>query len=229
MIVTVANHSAASGKTLVAENLALLRARSAHKVLLLDTDAKQACQRWSCDREQARLRPVITARAVRGCGFAGELERFQARFADIVIDTGWGDTPECRSALIAAQSVVVPLAPQQADVSRQYQLIARLNAARMFNPGLRVLFVIAGDESDPDLPEVAAIRSYAAQVMSSSLAKTVIHLPALRLGSDAPGRCACDLENSAGAAEMAALYQEVFRTPASVRRSRLDTLLGLDT
>jgi hypothetical protein len=44
---------------------------------------------------------------------------------------------------------VVPVTPAQADLASQYQLIARLNAARMFNPGLRVLFVLVGGADGP--------------------------------------------------------------------------------
>lgn len=36
-----------------------------------------------------------------------------------------------------------------------------------------------------------------------------------RWGADLPGRCACDFESSAGAAEMAALYEEVYRASSA--------------
>ncbi|MYN30796.1 nucleotide-binding protein, partial [Duganella levis] len=37
MIIAVANHSGGAGKTIVANNLALLRARAGRRVLLVDT------------------------------------------------------------------------------------------------------------------------------------------------------------------------------------------------
>jgi hypothetical protein len=85
----------------------------------------------------------------------------------------------------------------------------------MFNPGLRVLFVTAGGENDPAPQALAAVRAYAAQVMSAGIAGPILHLPALLWGADVPGRCACDIESSTGAAEMTALYEEVYRASSA--------------
>lgn len=95
--------------------------------------------------------------------------------AAVLVDTEGRDSAESRAALIAARLAVVPLKPDQADLSTRYQLIARLNAARMFNPGLRVLFVLVGGAGEPTDAERAAVRAYVAQVMSATLASTVIH------------------------------------------------------
>jgi chromosome partitioning protein len=198
MIVTIATHAPQDAAGPVAENLALLRARSGRKVLLLDATTRQACRQWPTERERPCPGPVLTARAVRGFGLPEELERLYPHFGDVVIDTDGGNGHECRAALIMAQVAVVPLAPDQAGVDARYGLIARLNNARMFNPGLRVLFVTAGSEYDPAPRELCAMRSYAAQVMAASLAATTLHFS--------------DIESSTCAAEMAALYEEVFPT-----------------
>lgn len=219
MIVTIATCAPQDAAGLVAENLALLRARR-RKVLLLDATSRQTCRQWASERERLQLGPSLTARAVRGCALSEELERLYPVFGDVVIDTDGGNGHECRAALIMAQVAVVPLAPDQADVDRRYGLIARLNNARMFNPGLRVLFVTAGSEHDPAPGELRAMRSYAAQVMAGGLASTILHLPALLWGANRPGLCASDIESSAGAAEMAALYEEVFQTACAASPER---------
>lgn len=222
MNVTIASSALPIAGALIAENLALLRARCGRRVLLLDVSRQQACEHWGVERARSRLRPDVTTRTVRGDGFSEELERLQARYNDIVIDTAGGNDLECRCALIAAQVALVPLAPEHADVDAHYGLIARLNRARMFNPGLRVLFVSAGSERDPAPRELGAMRAYASQVMSAGMAGTLLHLPALLWGADVPGRCASDIESSTGAAEMAALYEEVYQTTCAlplVRRS----------
>ncbi len=211
MIVTIATHAPTDAAGLVAENLALLRARSGRKVLLLDATSRQSCRQWATERERLRLGPRLTARTVRGFGLSDELEQLYPHFGDVVIDTDGGSGHECRAALIMAQIAVVPLAPDQADVGNRYDLIARLNSARMFNPRLRVLFVTAGSECDPAPRELRAMRAYAAQVMAGGVAGTILHLPALLWGASRPGRCASDIESSTGAAEMAALYEEVFQ------------------
>ena len=212
MIITVVNCASPGLGSVVAENLALLRARAGSKVLLLDAGPGQDCEQWRAARVRARLRPASNVRTLRGFGCAAQLERLRADFRDIVIATdGCGDH-DCRWALIAAQVAVVPLASDHADIDAHYECIARLNSARMFNPGLRVLFVTMTGEHAPAPLEMCAVRAYVGQVLSAGLAGTVLHLPALAWGADGPGRCACDTESSTGAAELAALYGEVYRT-----------------
>jgi chromosome partitioning protein len=169
MIIAVANQDGGAGKTVIANHLALLRTRSGRKVMLVDA-----------------------ARAITARKLVTDLELLRVRYNDIVIDTEGRDTAEGRAALIAARLVVVPVTPDRVDLSSQYKLIARLNSARMFNPGLRVLFVLVADH--PSDEECAAVRAYTARVMSATLASTVIH------------------EQGQVAADMDALYREVFST-----------------
>jgi chromosome partitioning protein len=220
MIVTVVHTALPAAGAQLAENLALLRGRRGRKALLLDASPERLCERWGLDRARSGLRPAVATRTVSGSDLPGELERLLARFDDIVIDTAGGSGPECRCALIAAQVALVPLAAEDADIDARYDLIARLNNARMFNPGLRVLFVTAGGENDPAPQASAAMRAYAAQVMSAGVAGTVLHLPALLWGADVPGRCACDIDSSTGAAEMTALYEEVYRAASAAAPAR---------
>ncbi|OEZ58900.1 AAA family ATPase [Duganella sp. HH105] len=194
MIVAIANQSGGAGKTIVANNLALLRARAGRKVMLVDTDPKAAASSWCSELAAAGVRPRVATRAITGRSLVEDLELLRNRYNDIVIDTEGRDTAESRAALIAARLVVVPVTPMQVDLSTQYQLIARLNAARMFNPGLRVLFVLVGGDAEstdePTAEERAAVRAYVSRVMSATLANTVVH-------GQAP-------------ADMDALYREVF-------------------
>jgi chromosome partitioning protein len=211
MITTIVHAALPAVGAVLAENLARQAGLHGRHAVLLDASAQRLCERWSIDRVRSRVRPTVATRTVPGGGLSAELERLLPHFDDVVIDTE-DCSASCRSALIAAQVALVPLTCEHADIDARYPLIARLNSARMFNPGLRVLFVPVGGERDPAPQALAAIRAYAGQVMSAGVARTVAHLPALRWGGDVPGHCASDIENSTGAAEMAALYGEVHRT-----------------
>jgi chromosome partitioning protein len=133
MIIAIANPSGGQARTSVASHLAQLRARRGCRVKLLDVDA-----------------PGVPG-AVNGRTLPDELESLRHRYHDIVIDTGGDDTFESRAALIAARLVVVPVAPGQPG---QQQLANRLDTARMFNPGLRVLYAAIGDAADPTPAEI---------------------------------------------------------------------------
>lgn len=174
MIIAIANHEGGGAKSAVANCLALLRARSGRKVLLVEADPKRDASTWCC-RRAADAAPRVPVCGTTGRNLPEQLERLRRHYNDIVIDTDGRNSAESRSALIAARLVVVPVSPNQVDLASQYKLIARLNSARMFNPGLRVLFVACGGQGDLSAEEAAAIRAYAARVMSASLAGIVLH------------------------------------------------------
>jgi chromosome partitioning protein len=174
VIVTIASPCGGTDKAIVAHNLALLRARAGRRVMLVDTDPNAHSCAWCSEMAAAGVTPRVVTRAITGRALLGELELLRSRYNDIVIDTEGRDTTESRAALIAARLAVVPVTSQQVDLGSQYQLIARLNSARMFNPGLRVLFVLASVDGAPSDEERAAVRAFVARVMSATLASTII-------------------------------------------------------
>lgn len=185
MIIAVADQCCVHG-TLIAAHLAALREHGGHSVLALDAAGAR--------RLASRFTELI------------------ACYHDIVIDTEGGDTPEGRAALAAANLVIVPVEAGQADLEKQYKLIARLNAARIFNPGLHVLFVTVGGSIDLTPAQQKAIRSYVAHVMSATLSATVIHDDPVFPGGRSTlmhqaGLAAAPAQR---AAELRALYREVF-------------------
>lgn len=210
MIVTIADECTGYGKA-IAANLAVLRARRGRKVIVIDTDPRHPIADWSGERSSAGITPRVPALALNARGLSLDLEQILPRFNDILIDTECGEAAEIRSALIAANLVIVPLSVDQVNLKR-YQLIARLNSARMFNPGLHVAFVIIGGTGDLDDRQLRAVRTYVAQVMSATLCGTILHEHQGFRAGDGDGRCASERDTCelAAAAEMAALYDEVF-------------------
>lgn len=185
MIIAVANQSDTTARSGMADSLAQLRAEAGRTVLLIGAATTPERSVTAHGRRGSLARHAIDTR-----GLQGELEQLQQHYHDVVIDTEGRDTLESRIALIAARLVIVPVHVDEVDVAGRYQLIDRLNSARMFNPGLRVVFVIVGREQ-PSPEEKAAVRHYVAQVMSATLAGTLLH------------------EGAAGD-DLDALYREVF-------------------
>ncbi len=210
MIVAIASVKGQSLKTVLAANLAVLRARSGRNVCLIDVDPRRSAFTWSCDRSVAGQGPSIPARAMAGRSLSREIEGLHAGYSDLLINTGEVETQDARAALIAARVVIVPVQVGSVHLDAQYALIARLNSARMFNPSLKVLFVIVSDGAPPSPGELAAVRLYVAHVMSASLAATVLH--AAGAHDYGQGRCVCDAEtcDPAVAAQLHALYHEVY-------------------
>lgn len=172
MIVAIVGEHPDPLHTLLGEDLANLRRRDGCRVLVVDAAGGQ---RLDCTSD---------------C------------FDDVLVAAGECASDECCAALAAAQVALVPIAPEAADAGSHYALIARLNAARMFNPGLRVLFVATGSAAKAGAAGgLQAVRAYAAEVMSGHVAATVLDRGALLAGPG--GRAAVE-------GEVAALGAEVF-------------------
>jgi chromosome partitioning protein len=212
MIVVIAGQPADPATAALSANLAVLRRRAGAHVLLVDAGRRQADRAWLAARAAARISPRPQVLSICGAGFGERLDQTFDHYDDVLIDAGDCAGQECRSALVAAQVALVPIAPSDADPDHGYALVARLNAARMFNPDLRVVFVAVADvdgaEGDAEAA-LAAVRAYAHEVMSGHVAAAVLPRAAL-LQSDAPGGCACDSVGCAAALQLDALGREIF-------------------
>lgn len=209
MIIAIVNQHSNPDRSVIARNLAVLRARSARRVCLMSTARDSD---WGSERAAASVRPWIDTRQVGSRAVKTRLAALRPLFNDILIDAGTRDTEECRCVLAAARLVVVPVRGSEIDLDCQYRLLGRLNAARAFNPGMRVLFVAVCSAQGPGAEERAAVLAHVARVRDASLANVVLHRPAWH--DYGAGRCVCDAEtcDPEAAAEMHALYDEVYAT-----------------
>jgi len=192
MIAAVASVEPDEVSAALAACLAVERARAGASVLLADAGPGARCRDWLAARAAARLRPCPGGADLGLAAEPAAVETALDRCDALVIDAG-----RCRRALIAADVAIVPVAPAAADPDRDYDLVAALNAARIFNPGLHVLFltVADGDAADPADPAgmrrgLARVRGYAAEVLSAHVADTVV--PRAALCGARPGACAAD-------------------------------------
>lgn len=209
MIVAIVNQHGNPDRAVIARNLAVLRARSGRRVCLMNT-ARDGD--WGTERSACAVRPWIDTRQVGSRAVKTRLAALRPLFNDILVDAGTRDTDECRCVLASARLVVVPVRGSEIDLDCQYRLLARLNAARAFNPGMRVLFVAVCGAEGPGVEERAAVLAHVARVQDASLANVVLHQPAAH--DYGPGRCVSDAEtcDPEAAGEMHALYDEVYAT-----------------
>ena len=101
MIVAVVAEKGGVGKTVVATNLAGMRAAAGLRALLLDVDRQGSSTFWTQFRS-ARSLPQVEAQAHRGEAFRRYISAPRALHDDIVIDVGAGDGPSLDTALQGA-------------------------------------------------------------------------------------------------------------------------------
>ncbi|MEJ0010767.1 MAG: ParA family partition ATPase [Alphaproteobacteria bacterium] len=116
-IITIAQQKGGAGKTTMAAHLAVAWAQGKRKVAIVDIDPQGSLTQWLRVRESrdAKLAPLTFA-AVSGWRVRSELDRLKHTHDIIVIDSPPHTDAEARTAIRAADLVVVPLQPSPMDV-----------------------------------------------------------------------------------------------------------------
>lgn len=136
------------GKTTLAVQFAIARARAGLSVLLLDADRQASALAALALRGERQDLPQIAASGITDGRALRQQALLQAEKYDcVVIDAGGADSSALRAALIAATVAVVPFAPRQFDVWGVADVSALLREAQAQRDGLAVVAVL--NRADP--------------------------------------------------------------------------------
>lgn len=143
MIVTVGNTKGGVGKTTLALNLAIARARAGRDVWLVDGDRQGTALTAVAVRANAGRQPSIACASYPDGGTLRTQVQLQApKYDDVVIDAGGRDSTSLRAALILSDVLLVPLQPRSYDVWALDDIAHLVDEARAVRDGLRALAVL---------------------------------------------------------------------------------------
>ena len=167
MIITVGGIKGGSGKTTVATNLAVLRARAGRDVLLVDADDQETASDFTMLRnERLDGGAGFTAIKLTGAAVRNEVRRLAAKHDDVVIDTGGRDTTSQRAALTVSDVLLVPFVPRSFDVWTLEKVSELIAEMRVANPSLRAqAFINRADPRGQDNAEAEAAIEEADELM----------------------------------------------------------------
>lgn len=137
MIVTIGNSKGGVGKSTVACNLAVLAALNEKKVLLVDADPQASSLSFRSIREHDDIR----ATAITTPTLHKDLKDF-SNFDLIIVDSGGRDSAIFRSAILAADVLIIPVLPSVYDIWATSDTIEIVKEAMLYNQRLKSRFLI---------------------------------------------------------------------------------------
>ncbi len=207
MIVALLNQKGGVGKTTLATHIAGELALRGQHVVLLDADPQGSALDWAQRRAQQGLPKLFSAVGLARETLHQEAPELARRADHVVIDGPPRIAALARSALLAADRVIIPVQPSPYDLWASDEMVALIREAQLFRPELAAAFVInrristtiIGREARQALAEqpIPALRAEVRQriVIADSVAS---------------GRLACETApDSAAAREITALVDEL--------------------
>lgn len=142
MILALLNQKGGTGKTTLAIHIAGELARRGNRVVLLDADPQSSALDWAQRRSQRRLPRLFQTFGLAKETLHQEASEFAGWADHIVIDGPPRIAALARSALLAADQVVIPVQPSPYDLWASAEMVGLIREAQVFRPVLRAAFVI---------------------------------------------------------------------------------------
>ena len=212
MIVLVGGEKGGVGKTTLAVNLAAMRSRAGHDVLLIDADKQASANLWAGIRqEETRDAPVHCVQK-KGKGLAADIRDLATRYEDVVIDAGGQDSVELRAAMTIAELALFPIQPSLFDAATLETLAELVAQAQAFNTELVAAVVINRASTNPRVKEADEAKELIAEYHDLHLLNVLVRDRIIFRKATRNGLCVLESKDHdhAAEAELNALYQEVF-------------------
>jgi chromosome partitioning protein len=140
VITAVVNQKGGAGKTTIALNLAAALAGEGKKVLLIDADPQQTAQDWAAIRTNPLPFQVV---GLTKPILHRDLPKMAKDYDEIVIDGAPRNYEVARSAIAAADLVLIPVQPSGADFWASRETVELVKEAQGFKETQKAVFVVS--------------------------------------------------------------------------------------
>ncbi|MDO7083926.1 AAA family ATPase [Pseudocolwellia sp. AS88] len=164
MMILVGGEKGGSGKSCLAQNLAVYFAKKEEAiVLMVDCDPQRTTSDWIQARNTDPTLPAINCIQLYG-KIRNDLLSLNQHYDYVIVDCGGQDNLALRAAMSVADHVIIPLRPKRRDLKTVPHMEDMLSTCKMVNPKMLASFVIT---QCPSLPNQAGRILEAKEVCSS--------------------------------------------------------------
>ena len=139
MIISVQNHQGCVGKTTIAIHIAHALALKGASVLLIDADPQGSARDWAAARDGE---PPFAVVGLDRPTIHRDLPAIAKNYDHVLIDGPPRVTELARSAILAADIVVIPVQPSPYDVWAAQEVVNLIKEATVFKENLKSVFTI---------------------------------------------------------------------------------------
>ncbi len=208
MIFLVGNQKGGCGKSTTATNIAVELAVRGKDVVLVDADRQATASRWAEDRQA--LDNVPPVHCVQKYDNVREtLIDLGKRYEFVVVDAAGRDSRELRTAMTAADLLLVPFRPSQPDLDVLPALQEIIVGARDLNPKLKAVGVITMAPTNPNVNEAEEARLYLSDYPEILPLKSVIRDRKVYRDAVSEGLGVVEKDNGKAKAEIQLLVTEI--------------------